>query len=468
MKRSENQSLSPDNANNAIIGARAFKSCMIFGVVVGRVARGVRWSGQVAVILVAVIVSGCDLENGEDDGFGKIRSDSGYATVDGISGFVHLLKQRGFSVRTATRISPLIERYNTILWSPDREMPPTEKAIDRLEQWVNGGSEPRALIFIGPGFRGRQWLDKKQLEMASDEMLEKSIRRYSEKLIGGRYQRRYFWGQASGERCRWYELASIDDRPIRRLEGPWSEGLADGTTEVYSGTYEFRIPAALNPSASSAGQSLPSSDRRAEVLLTGDGLHLVYRIPAEGRSVNSFGDEFEGGFAEAYGGEYGGEYGDEYGGVADADDVSGDDDVSGIYVVANGSFVQNFGLIGLGNQRLANRLAGVCGNEVLVLQSGPGAIEVTRSLAPEKNGWAWLGQRPLREIVPFFLLLATVTFFVAFPIHGRPKRIRLRREKTFADHVRATGRLLKSTKGEQWAQDAIKKYDDRTSDKSSG
>jgi len=104
---------------------------------------------------------------------------------------------------------------------------------------------------------------------------------------------------------------------------------------------------------------------------------------------------------------------------------------------------------------------------VLVLQSGPQPIQVTESLAPEKNGWAWLQKQPLRGIVPFFLLLATFTFFAVFPIHGRPKRIRLRPEKTFADHIRATGQLLKSSKGHDWAQKAIQKYNDNSPDKKS-
>lgn len=454
-----------------------------------------RWAGVIAVVGFAVMVSGCGLEGGEDDGFGKIRSDSGYGTVDGISGFVHLLKQRGKSVRTSTRISPLIERYDTILWAPDREMPPSEAAITRLEQWVNDGYGERVLIFIGPGFRGRQWLDKKQIEIASGDDLEKTVRRYNEKLIRRQYWGGNYWNQADGEECRWYELTSISDRPIQTLSGRWSEGVADVETELYSGTYEFSIPANLKslppktpPSAPSnqrpLAEAMPSDasvgdgwsgggPRPAEVLLTGDGQTLVYRIPAEVRAeyqwsdeyADEFGEEYEEDYGEEPGGEYTDQFGDQYGGVAYADDEA---DVSGIYILANGSFVQNFGLVSPGNQMLANRVANLCGRDVLVLQSGPSAIDVTNSLAPEKNGWAWLRQRPLREIVPFFLLLATVTFFVAFPIHGRPRRIQLRPEKTFADHVRATGRLLKSTKGKQWAQAAIKKYQDRSSDKNSG
>ena len=144
------------------------------------------------------------------------------------------------------------------------------------------------------------------------------------------------------------------------------------------------------------------------------------------------------------------------------------DDSTGIFIVCNGSFFQNFGLVNSANQKLASKIADQCEGKVLVLQSGPEPILVTDSLAPEQNGWAWLQKRPMRDIVPFFLLLATFTFFAVFPIHGRPKRIRLRPEKTFANHIQATGLLLKSSKdrdGDQWAKKTIKKYHDGTSDK---
>ena len=390
-------------------------------------------SRKLTSLLVCIVLfcfTGCDFEGLDEDGFGRVRSTSGYGTIDGISGFVHILKSRGLDVRQASRISPQIERYDTIIWAPDRAAPPSQKAVKRLERWVKDGQWGRRVVFIGPGFRSRKLLDKQQVALAKDELLERAIRRYHEKLIRSDYDFRinYWLGGADGEKCDWYELKSIDDQPIKNVSGTWSDGIKSSELNLYTGIYDFKIPADLKPS--------PATDNRAEVLLKGDGHNLVYRIPGKYSYYNYYANQ--------------------------------ESDDNGIFVVANGSFIQNYGLISPANQKLANKVADVCSGDVLVLQSGPRAIEVTESLAPEQNGWAWLRQRPLREIVPFFLLLATFTFFVVFPIHGRPKRIRLHPEKTFADHIRATGQLLKASKGRDWAKNFMQKYHGSSSDKKSG
>lgn len=389
--------------------------------------------------------TGCQFENLEDDGFGRVRSNSGYGAIDGISGFVHLLELRDLKVRQSGRISPLIERYDTIIWAPNRDLPPSDAAIERLQSWVNEGRNDRRLIFIGPGFRSRNLLNKKQIELADDENLERAIRRYNEKLM--RYDYNYYFGYADEQTCKWYEVTEIENEPITNISGPWSSGLPTNEMEIYTGIYDFRIPNELQPISNSANRE-DSDDDRATVLLTGDGHNLVFRIPPS----NSYYDDDV-------------DYYDFDDGDAAADQRGNES--SGTFIVTNGSFLQNFGLVNVANQMLANRVANQCAGNVLVLQSGPQPIDVTESLAPEQNGWAWLQQRPLREIAPFFLLLATFTFFAVFPIHGRPKRIRLRPEKSFADHIGAIGQLLKSSKGRAWAEKAIQKYHDSSPDKKS-
>ena len=175
-------------------------------------------------LLLAALVIGCS-ESGpgsgytqEDDGFGKIRSNSGYGTIDGISGFVHLLKENGLSVRQSSRISPRIDRYQTIIWAPDRDQAPRKEATDRLEQWVADGYGSRRLIFIGPGFRSRKLLDKKQVEIAQGENLERAQRRYSEKII--RYDYDYWIGLIEGAACDWYDLSASENKLVKKAFWP--------------------------------------------------------------------------------------------------------------------------------------------------------------------------------------------------------------------------------------------------------
>ena len=410
-----------------------------------------------ALCLFLICFAGCGLGSIDDDGFGRIRNNNGYGAIDGISGFVHLLKARGLNVRQSSRISPQIERYDTIIWAPNRDHPPSDAAIERLERWIKDGRGGRQVVFIGPGFRSRKLLDKKQIEIADDENLERAVRRYQEKQIQDNFRTGfYYWyGGGDGETCDWYELTEIENEPIEEVSGEWADGYSADELELYSGIYDFKIPANLQPAPASETNDDDQNDvdddddddddsygnvgyydERAVVLLEGDGHNLVYRIPPKFDYYNYY--------------------------------DGSENDTSGVYVVANGSFLQNYGLVNPGNQQLANKVADLCSGEVLVLQSGPQPIEVTESLAPEKNGWEWLSKRPLRDIVPFFLLLATFTFFVVFPIHGRPKRIQLRPEKTFADHIRATGQLLKASRGRDWAKQVMQKHFDVSSDKKSG
>ena len=400
--------------------------------------------------LCVLCFAGCGIDSIDDDGFGKVRSTGGYGAIDGISGFVHVLKSRGLNVRQSSRISPQIERYDTIIWAPNRIFPPSDAAIERLERWIDNGRGGRQVIFIGPGFRSRQLLDKKQIELADNENLERAVRRYQEKVIKGRFRpgNHYWYGSGDGESCDWFEMTKIENEPIKNISGPWADGESADELELYSGIYDFEIPTDIQPAPASETKDNDDDenyvgnddyyDGRAIVLLAGDDHNLVYRIPQKSNYYNYYQYDYD------------------------------EKDESGVYIVANGSFLQNYGLVNPGNQKFTNKIADLCSGEVLVLQSGPQRIEVTESLSPEKNGWEWLSKRPLRDIVPFFLLLATFTFFVVFPIHGRPKRIRLHPEKTFADHIRATGQLLKASKGRDWAKKVMQKHLDGSSDKKSG
>ena len=200
------------------------------------------------LLAIFVCLTGCGFEGMDDDGFGRIRSNSGYGTIDGISGFVHILKSRGLDVNQSSRISPLIERYDTIIWAPDRQIPPSDRAIERLQQWVDGGLSDRRLIFVGPGFRGRKLLDKKQIELADDAEKERAIRRRNEKLIETNYFR--FSMSVNYEDCKWYEIKRIANQSISQVTGPWSKDIPTDELEIYTGNYDFQIPTDLKPKRS--------------------------------------------------------------------------------------------------------------------------------------------------------------------------------------------------------------------------
>ena len=111
------------------------------------------------VALLFATTSGCRKETdyGSFNDYGKIHGqDAGYASVDGLSGLITLLRSDGRTVRRAPRISPLIDRFDTIVWCPNRVMPPSAEVIDRLELWLAEGNYRSCLLYTSPSPRDRQ------------------------------------------------------------------------------------------------------------------------------------------------------------------------------------------------------------------------------------------------------------------------------------------------------------------------
>jgi len=155
---------------------------------------------------------------------------AGYASVDGLSGLITLLRNNGRTVRRAPRISPLIDRFDTVLWCPNRAVPPSDEVIDRLETWLAEGNY-RSIIFVAPGFRGKNTLMKQRLAMVPDSApeKEKAIRRYNEHLSDQRYSRfghRFAFnmpGETVEGECKWFTQETGIDKKITTISGQWSD-----------------------------------------------------------------------------------------------------------------------------------------------------------------------------------------------------------------------------------------------------
>ena len=384
------------------------------------------WVALVALLLL--ILSGCGEEEkdyGSSRDYGKIRGPmAGYVSVDGLSGLVTMFRDQGRTVRQANRISPRIERFETILWCPNNLDPPSQRAIERLDEWLAGGYY-RTLIFVAPGFRGKDSLMRRQVDIAAGEDRAKALRRYNEYLIrkigydvwdGG--VTKFLNDEDTDAECEWYSQTKGTSEKITRLDGQWGDEIDVAQSDLYSGNLELEIPDDLPMLKVRPGHSYMSRvDRDTEVLLESDAGPLAWRMFCPDN--------------------------EEFGSV---------------YLFSNGSPLMNLGLANRENRKLAIELIDQTAGDVLVLQSGPGPVEVRDSYAPETSGWEWLQRRPLNTIIPFFLLLSVFAFFAIFPIHGRPRHIETQPKKTFAGHIRATGRLLNSPKNRSWAKKAIKSY----------
>ncbi len=394
----------------------------------------------VGVALLITTITGCgileDTDYGSFNDYGKIHGQAaGYASVDGLSGLITLLRNEGRTTRRAPRISPLIDRFDTIVWCPNRLKPPSEEVIDRLELWLAEGNY-RSIIYVAPGFRGKHTLLKQQLAMVPDSAPEKenAIRRYNEYLSEqqlSRYEDRFQFamlGESVEGECKWFTQEDGVDEKISNIEGEWSNIVAIEGADLHKGKLILEIKDDLERAQASSGNAYHFGDRSyqrdSETLLEHSDGVLLSRIYCP--------DE---------------------------------EDRGQIFVFSNGSALMNLGMANAENRKIAGELIAQTRGPVMLLESGPAEIEVRNTYAPNESGWEWLTRKPIGNIVPFFLLLSVVAFFAVFPIHGRPRRIDLEKKKTFRDHINATGRLLKSDSNRNWAMKVIKRYKNRSGDK---
>ncbi len=403
----------------------------------GRAPTG-RWA---LFILLFLTATGCQAIGEPDYGsfndYGKVHGqNAGYASVDGLSGLATLFRDQGRALRRAKRISPLIDRYDTIVWCPNRMTPPSNKVIDRLEQWLTEGNY-RSIIFVPPGFRGKKTLMKQQLAMASPRgrEREKALRRYNEYLssdMPGRHGENYLYypylnSQRAGE-CQWFSQQEGGDSKITDLQGTWSGELKVEDSNLYAGVLDLKIKEHLDDVQDSGDGPFyfgrQSWQRESETLLEHSGGVLLSRIFCPGN-----------------------------------------ESLGQVFVFSNGSALMNLGLANKENRKIAGQLVDQTYGSVMLLESGPMEIEVRETYAPNESGWEWLTRAPICNIVPYFLLLSVVAFFTAFPIHGRPQRIDLETKTSFGDHIRATGQLLKRQSNRAWALDVVRRYKQRSGDK---
>lgn len=133
-----------------------------------------------------------------------------------------------------------------------------------------------------------------------------------------------------------------------------------------------------------------------------------------------------------------------------------------IYLVNNGCFLVNYGMIDPDKAALADALLDEVGlvlyGDVLFLESGPSDLPVSDSEYEEHNTWGWISQPPLRYIVPQFLFWGILFCLVYFPIFGRPRRSEMSPDHRFGHHIQALARQLRRSRRSAEAEAAIERY----------
>lgn len=133
---------------------------------------------------------------------------------------------------------------------------------------------------------------------------------------------------------------------------------------------------------------------------------------------------------------------------------------STIWIVANGSFLLNHGLVNHEHRKLALALSRqLDANKDILFALGTEITDADEE-EPFLGMFQFLTVGPVPWIAGHLVVLALLFAWLRFPIFGRPQERETREVYQFARHVDALGRMLASTRDEQAAQEMLNRFQD--------
>lgn len=309
--------------------------------------------------------------------YGRTSSRVARMSLNGFSAFSNLLSDKGIEVKTWTDLTPRIEQFDTIVWIPAGQRQATQAESDRLSQWLDGGYERTLVIVLNDYDATRDYLED-VLPTATGEQAA-TYRRLWEKLVANEVSADDVPGTGASDRFV-TTMARRDRRVASQLAGPWATSVRGLPTHIVTNR-------TITPPSSTLWTSTS--------YLTVDGEEFIYEL-----------NDYQG---------------------------------SRVIVVANGSFLVNYGFVHAGNRELADRLAQEIGAtpSILFLESGNAEMSTANEGPNTPSTWTWMQAWPLSFLFPHLLIASVVMYFALVPIFGRPKRIVHSSRSDLGQHIDA-------------------------------
>ena len=197
--------------------------------------------------------------------YGKINGIEGGVSINGTRVFADMFSIRGFRIKRRSKISPRINRYQTLVWFPDDHSCPRPEVTEAINAWLDQGYD-RTFIYVGRDYNARADYLNDVMKQAPTAQKEELLRRLAETDLehdtGWDDQ---FWWKDELETCDWFDRIDRLNRKANQLSGPMAVNIDESA--------EIELSDMLQPTGESDWESKP-------LIIAGKrSLHLSYPVP---------------------------------------------------------------------------------------------------------------------------------------------------------------------------------------------
>ena len=392
-----------------------------------------RWMRIFLPVMLLAFAVGCDSFNTE---YGRSVGTQGRKSIAGFGVLRDYYQRNAWTDRTLSRLSERLNNVDTIIWTPDSELPPTNEVTLWFEEWLARGDKTLIYVLRDHQTEFKYWQSAARLAPPEQRMeyrrrLARSRMAVSQDLLARPATITNGWFTA---------VPLTPPAKIGGLGGEWTETV-DGLRNPPEIEYQVRVYDATTdaPAPTPAFGAVPGPASRffqdytpsqtdvelKSLLETDAGIPLISEV------------------------------------------TSGDWNGSNVIVVSAGSLLTNFGLTDPGAQQIAAQLlaasnTGMDGStpKVGFLVSDDMGVSVS-SLDPKNmgpTGMEMFTVWPLNLVTIHAAILGLVVCLMLLPIFGRPRRLPPRPTADFSAHIDALAGLMQRTDGEAYAKVRISEY----------
>jgi len=190
----------------------------------------------ISLMIGCLMISGCRTSIKDlSTEYGKISGIEGGVSINGTSVFADMFSARGFRIKRRSKISPRINRYQTLVWFPDSRSCPTPEVTQAIDAWLDEGYN-RTFIYVGRDYNARADYLNDVMQQAPLAEKEELLRRLAETdLDHDSSWDDQFWWKDDLKTCDWFaRVDGFSDMLVSAGDATWkSEPL------VVAGKEEF-------------------------------------------------------------------------------------------------------------------------------------------------------------------------------------------------------------------------------------